>query len=115
MNWLKLVEQIAPLVLAATPLAPIAPFVAIGIHAAEQIPGASGATKLAVAQQITHIAIQAVNTQAGHEEVNPALADGILADGISAVVGAVNLKHAAQVEDAAEVVVPAPVVPPVVQ
>lgn len=102
-SWLSLVEKVVPLVLAATPAAPLAPFISIGIQAAEQIPGATGSTKLVIAKQIAGIGVAAVNAQAGHQEVDPALIDQVATDGINAVVGVVNLKHANQAEDAAEV------------
>ena len=102
-KWLKLVEQIAPLALAATPLAPIAPFVAAGVRVAEQVPGADGPTKQAIAKQIVDIGVAATNAQAGHTEIDPDVVHNLVSDGINTVVGAVNLKHASEAEDAAEV------------
>lgn len=101
-SWLKIVEQVAPLVLAATPAAPIAPFVAIGIQTAEKIPGASSADKLALATTIAQAGIAATNAQAGHTEIDPTAANAALASGISAVVNVANLVHDAKAEDAAE-------------
>lgn len=93
--WFKILKQVAPVILAATPAAPLAPFIAIGIQAAEQIPGASGATKLAVAQRIVHIAVEATNAQVGYAKVDPTLVDQAVVDGINTVVAVVNAKHAA--------------------
>lgn len=92
-KWLHLIEQVAPYALAATPAAPLAPFIAIGIQAAEQIPGATGATKLAIAKQIVSIGVAATNAQAGHQKIDPVLVDQTVTDGINTVVGAVNLAH----------------------
>ncbi len=101
-SWIKLVEVIAPVVLAATPLAPLAPFVALGIKTAEQIPGASGESKLALATNIVNTAVLATNAQAGHQEVDPALVGQALSSGIATVVAAVNVVHAAKAENVAE-------------
>ena len=102
-GWLKLVEQIAPIALAVTPLAPIAPFIALGIKTAEQIPGASGADKLALATTIAQAGVAATNAQAGHQEIDPVLVSQAIAQGIGTVVAVVNTVHAAKAEDAAEV------------
>jgi len=102
-GWLKLVEQIAPIALSVTPLAPIAPFIALGIKTAEQIPGASGADKLALATTIAQSGVAAINAQAGHQEIDPMLVNQAIAQGIGTVVAVVNTVHAAQAEDAAEV------------
>lgn len=91
-GWLKAVENLAPLVLAATPLAPIAPFVALGIQTAERIPGAKGADKLALATQIVNAGVQATNAQAGKEVVNVENVNTLVTSGINAVVAAANLK-----------------------
>lgn len=93
-NWLKAVEQIAPIALSATPLAAIAPYVSVGIQAAEQIPGADGPTKLAIAKSIVHIGVAATNAKIGHEALDPTAVDKLVTDGINTVVGAVNLKVA---------------------
>jgi hypothetical protein len=101
-RWLKVVEKIAPLVLAATPLAPIVPFVILGIQTAEQIPGATGEQKLALATQIVNTGVAATNAQVGHTEIDPALVNDAVTHGIATVVAAVNLKHTAEAEDAGE-------------
>lgn len=91
LDWLKLVEQIAPIVLANTPLAPIAPHVSAGIQLAEQIPGANGAAKLDIAKQITNVAVNAVNTQAGSQKIDPVAVDSAFTQSVHAVVAATNL------------------------
>lgn len=109
LSWLKLVESIGPLVLATTPLAPIAPFVVTGIQFAEQIPGADGPTKLAIATQIVNIGVAATNAQIGHQKIDPALVNTAVTSGITAVVSAVKV-----VENAHPVVPPPPITPPLV-
>lgn len=101
-QWLALVEQISPIILLATPLAPIAPFVALGIKTAEQLPGATGAQKLALAKTIVSAGVAATNAQAGHVEVDPALVDSAVSSGIAAVVATANLVQAAKAENATE-------------
>lgn len=91
-SWLDKIKKYAPIILAETPAAPLAPYIAIGIQAAEQIPGASGPAKLEAAKQITHIVVAATNDQAGHQVVDPALVDKLADDAASTVVDAVNLK-----------------------
>ncbi len=93
-NWLHLVEQFAPLILAATPLAPLVPFIVIGIREAEHLKGATGPEKLAHAVEITHATIAGVNAQAGKVLVDPVGADDALKHGISTVVDVVNIIHA---------------------
>jgi hypothetical protein len=92
-GWLSAVEKIAPIALALTPLAPIAPFVGLGIKLAEQIQGADSATKLAVATQIVNVGIQATNTQAGKVIVDPTVVNQALQSGIGTVVAVANLIH----------------------
>src|SRR5438093_12084280 len=95
-NWLQLVEQLAPLVLVATPLAPLAPFIAIGHREAEGIKGATGQKKLEHAVAITKAAVTGVNAQAGKTVIDPTVADDALKHGISTVVDVVKIIHARQ-------------------
>lgn len=92
-NWLRLVGQIAPLILLSTPLAPIAPWVSIGIQVAERIPGATGAQKLEIAKVIARVGVSAANAQAGKVIIDPVAADTMVTDGINAVVAATNIRH----------------------
>jgi len=101
LKWLRLVEQFAPLILAATPLAPIVPFVIVGISTAEKIKGATGAEKLALATQIVNAGVAATNAQAGTEKINPTLVNQAVTYGINAVVSSVNLVHSFQTDPAA--------------
>jgi hypothetical protein len=92
-GWLKTVAQIAPAILAFTPAAPLAPWVALGIHTAEGIDGATGPQKLEIAKAIAKVGVAAVNAQAGKELVDVTSSDVVITDGINAVVAATNLKH----------------------
>ena len=96
MNWLGLIKTLAPIVLAATPLAPIAPFISLGIGEAEQLAGASGPEKLAHAVNIAQTGIAAVNAQAGKDLIDPALSADAISKGISTVVDVTNIVHKAQ-------------------
>jgi hypothetical protein len=111
-KWLQMVQQFAPMVLAFTPLAPIAPFVSAGIQEAEQIQGASGADKLAHAINIARQGIAATNAQAGRTVIDPNMADTAIAAGINTTVSVVNLVQAAHATDTP--LVPTPPVVPVV-
>ena len=95
-TWFTILKRFAPIVLAITPAAPLAPFIATAIQAAEQIPDASGPTKLAIAREIVKISVNATNAQLGYEKVDPALVDQAVEDGINTVVAVVNVKHAAE-------------------
>jgi hypothetical protein len=90
-KWLHLIEQLAPLVFMATPLAPLVPFIVIGIREAEQLKGATGAEKLAHAVEITHATIAGVNAQAGKVVIDPVGADDALKHGISTAVDLAKL------------------------
>lgn len=86
------VGQVAPMILALTPLAAIAPAVTAAIQEAEAIHGAgSGADKLAHVVAIATEAAEAVNAQAGHQVIDPAAVQGAAATAVSAVVQVVNL------------------------
>lgn len=94
-RWLQILADVGPKVLQFTPLAPIAPYVSAGIAAAQAIPGASNADKLAHVTEIARDSIAATNAQAGHIVVSPALSDAVIHDSISAVVQAINATHGA--------------------
>lgn len=98
-KWLQMVQSLAPMILAFTPLAPIAPFVSAGIQEAEQIQGASGADKLAHAVQIARDGIAATNAQAGKVVIDPQLSDAAIVSGINTTVSVVNLVHATHAND----------------
>lgn len=90
-NWLDLVKVVVPMILAETPAAPIAPFIAIGISAAEQIPGATGPQKLEVAKQLANIGVAAANAQAGKELINPSLVNETADNSIKTIISVMNL------------------------
>lgn len=90
-SWLSTVLHYAPMALSLTPLAPLSPFIAAGIHAAEQIPGATGAQKLAAATQIAQAGISAAQAAGAH--IDAAVTNEAIVDGINAVVKGVNSFH----------------------
>lgn len=90
-SWLSTVLHYTPIALSFTPLAPLAPFFAAGIHAAEQIPGASGSQKLAAATAIAQAGISAA--QAAGVKVDASVTNQAIVDGINAVVKGVNSFH----------------------
>ena len=98
-GWLHLVEQLAPMVLMFTPLAPIAPFVAQGISLAEQIPGATGEQKKSFAMQLALMGAQATNLAKGHELLVPDQLQAMTGSTIDLIVAATNLVHRAPVMD----------------
>ncbi|SRR5712692_3620558 len=93
MSWIKLIEQLAPVILGATPLGPITPFVVLGINSAEAMHGATSDDKLTHAVEIAKLSVGAVNQQAGKILVDPVLSDDALKHGISTVVDVVNIVH----------------------
>lgn len=90
-SWLASVIHYTPYALAMTPLAPFAPFVAAGIHAAEQIPSATGEQKLAAAVSIAQAGMLAAQQAGAH--VDAAMTNDAIAEGVNAVVKAVNSVH----------------------
>lgn len=95
-NWLKLVADLAPIVLQFVPGgAALAPIVAVAIQTAEAIPGASGPDKLASAQTLVTAGVAATNQIAGKTVVDPVLVGTISAHVISSIVQLTNDVHAA--------------------
>jgi hypothetical protein len=98
---LSIVQKVAPSVLLAVPhgdrIAPLIPVITGGIVAAEQIPGASGADKKAFVQEITRAAATTLNAT-GKLHLDPVEAATVAGVGIDAVIGSVNLVHAAHVQ-----------------
>ncbi len=99
-NWSKVAhyaETFAPLILAETPLAPLASFVAIGITTAQK--ATEGDTKMTNKQKLQlaideiHNGVEATNSQAGKQILSQPDVDTALAAGINAVVATINLKH----------------------
>lgn len=91
-NWLDLIKQFAPMILAFTPAAAIAPYIVPGIEAAEALKNASGQEKLAHAIETTHVVISAVNA-AKPGTIDPATADAAITSGINTVIAVTNLIH----------------------
>lgn len=85
-TWLKIVETFAPMVLAFTPAAPLAPFVAHGIQVAEGMRGADNGTKLATAIDLVNNGVAGANAQAGHQIIDPQIAQSLAGTAISTVV-----------------------------
>ena len=101
LDWKSLLTTLAPVILAVIPgLAPLTPFVVLGIGEAEKMAGASGPEKLAHATEIAKAGIAGTNAIAvektGKPLMDPTLADSALQSGISAVVDVVNLVQAAK-------------------
>ena len=97
-KWLKILEQIGPIIIATTVPggALIAPAVVQAIAHAEQIKGATGAEKKAHVEAIASLAAQSLNAAAGESKIDPALVSATAGQVIDAVVGAVNIVHQAQ-------------------
>ena len=92
-RFLQNVGHFAPLILAVTPLAPIAPAVAAAIAEAEQIQGASGRDKLA---HVIAVATRSAEVaQASGVPIDPAAVQAAAVDVIAAVVSVANLAHSA--------------------
>lgn len=92
-KWFSILEQLGPIALAFTPLAPIAPLVIAGIRTAEAIPGATGDQKKQLVQQIVAIGAQGANAQAGKSVIDPQAAADSTGSIIDAIVGVTNIVH----------------------
>lgn len=90
-HFFQQVAKVAPLILAVSPLAPIAGPITAAIQEAEAIQGASGKDKLAHVVAIAIDAAQTANAAAGHVVVDPAAVESTAGAVISAVVESVNL------------------------
>ncbi len=86
------VGKFAPLILAVTPLAPIAAPVAAAIAEAEAIHGdGTGTEKLAHVVGVAKEAAEVANAAAGHVVVDPAAIEGAASQAVSTVISVVNL------------------------
>jgi hypothetical protein len=90
-SWLRTVLMYAPPALSFTPLAPFVPMLQAGVHAAEQIPGATGQQKLEAAVQIAQAGILAAQAAGAH--VDAEVTNQAIVDGVNAVVKGVNSFH----------------------
>lgn len=97
-RWLQTVIQVAPIALAFTPAAPLAPFITAAVHSAEQIPGAKGPQKLAAAVAIAQAGISAA--QAAGVKIDADTTNTDIVAAVNAVVKATNDFHAATVATA---------------
>jgi hypothetical protein len=94
-KWLEILSSVGPLVLAQTPLAPIAPAVITAIGEAASLPGATGPEKLAHVVNIATNAAQAVNAQAGRVVIDPTVLQSTAESAISTVVQVTKMVQAA--------------------
>lgn len=91
-HFFRNVGKFAPVILALTPLAPIAGPVQAAIAEAEAIHGdGAGAAKLAHVVAIAKDAADAANAQAGHEVIDPSTVEATATQVVSTVVNVVNL------------------------
>lgn len=100
-KWLQVLKQVGPIVLAFTPLAPIAPAVIAGIAAAEALPGATGEQKKVIVQQIVTAGAAAANAQAGRVVIDPADAAAAAHTAIDTIVTVTNIVEKAHPPDKA--------------
>ena len=107
-QWLQLLAQLGPIILAATKLAPLTNDVIAGIAAAEGLPGATGPQKKALVQQIAGSAAHGINMQAGKTIIDPQLASDSAGHVIDTIVNVTNIVHQAQ-EDSVPIASSAPV------
>ena len=94
-KWLEILARLGPSILLFTPAAPLAPFVLAGIQVAEQIPGAAGPVKKALAIQIAQLSAQAANTAAGKPATDPVVVGETVGSAIDTVIGVINTVHQA--------------------
>jgi hypothetical protein len=73
-KWLDILEQVGPMVLLFTPLAPIAPIVIAGIMTAESIKGATGPQKKELVMQLVAQGAAGTNLAANKTVIDPTLA-----------------------------------------
>ena len=93
-HFFQQVGKFAPLILAVTPLAPIAGPVAAAIQEAEAIHGAgNGAAKLQHVIAIAQDAAESANAAAGKVVVDPQAVAASATQVVSAIVSVANLSH----------------------
>lgn len=93
MNWLDVVKQFGPMILAMTAAAPVAPYLVTGIEAGEALKAShSGPERLAHAKDVTRTIVAAVNAQKPGT-VDPHVSDEALTHGIETVIAVANLIH----------------------
>ncbi len=97
-KWLQILETIGPIALCFTPLAPIAPIVIGAMKVAESLPGASGAQKKQLVQQLVSAGVGAANAMANRQVIDPSAATAASSAVIDATIGIVNIAHDVHVQ-----------------
>lgn len=107
--WLDLAKLLIPMIIAMKfpQLAPVAGTIAAGVSEAEEIPGASGADKLAHVSNLANAAVASINGIANKPIIDPTTANTAIVSAINTAVAVTNLVHGA-VADAPAVLVPPP-------
>ncbi len=107
-----LAQMLAPIIITTLnpALAPLAGAIGNGIAAAEQIPGATSASKLQSVLDITAQAATGVNNAAGKVVVDPAGLQVAATEAINTTVAILNLVHPVAVASQAAVPAVVPVV-----
>jgi hypothetical protein len=90
-KWLSILEEVGPMVLQFTPLAPIASAVTAGIRLAEALPGTTGQQKQQTVMQIVATAVAGANAQAGKQIMDPAEAVNAASAAIDTIVHVTNV------------------------
>jgi hypothetical protein len=90
--WLRTLEAIGSLVLAAWPATrPFAPIIVGAVSSAEDMLNATGSEKKAAALRVVDAGVAALNTAADRDVVKPADAHAIASVAIDALVTTVNV------------------------
>lgn len=95
-HWLSLIaSQTGSVLSVIRGAAPLVGIVTTAIQTAEALRGATGAQKLAHAQQLVVAGAAATNEIAGRTVIDPAVANIVAAEAISTIVDTANLIHQA--------------------
>lgn len=108
-KWIELAKLISgPILMVVGVPLPVISAIQVGIVEAEEIHGAkSGPEKLAHVQHLALLAAQGTNGAAGHQVVDPATLEEVVAAGVSTVVKALNLVRDETPDEVEAVPVPA--------
>lgn len=96
LSWLQILANIGPLVLLATPLAHLAPYVSTAIQLAEALPGATGLAKQQLVLGLVQTGVAVTNAQVQHPLIDPPTADTVARGAITTIIAATNLIHRSQ-------------------
>jgi hypothetical protein len=91
MDWISLLERIAPVALAFTPAAPFIPAIMAGVKLAQETGGTKDEKKALAVETAIKIAQGTDAIRAG--TVDPEALGKVVDDGIETAVGVVNLIH----------------------